>query len=220
MTNKMEIILHRANSVANWMRAAKHGWGIEVDIRTHRGIAYLSHDVIEKDSWTEFMPSCYMLFEATRYWENTVILDCKETGILKQVKMPHHYNCNQYAFTDLIAPDQKFISDSGFRTLTRRSKYENISIAQSEEYWIDYVCTPEDLEQYSDVAFCSYVVSPELHQLQASPMQHTSYSIETARKQFELKDDFIKAAYNIGFKGVCTHMPERYAEYAQCQNAK
>lgn len=227
----MEIILHRANNVGQWIKASNNGWGIEVDLRTHNGLVYLSHEPIEDDSWMEFSPSFSMLYEATQGWSNTVVLDSKETGILKNLRGIRLGIDTHYAFTDLVTPDQIFIRDSGGRTLTRKSKFENISIGprpgasintnQLEEYWLDYVFTPDDLLEFASVAKDSYVVSPELHKYQSKPcMPHRIggkiIDLEELEqlKACNLTDDFIKAVYDIGFKGVCTHEPERYASHA------
>lgn len=220
----MEIILHRANSVRKWMEALKNGWGIEVDLRTHKGLVYLSHEPIEDDSWMEFSPSFSMLYEATQGWSNTVVLDSKETGILKNLRGIRLDIDTHYAFTDLITPDQIFIRASGGRTLTRRSKFENINIGSQprpmtgqdlpEEYWLDYVFKPGDLTKYTNIAQNSYVVSPELHKYQAEPKHDSLFAKEVNKKACDLTDDFIKAIYDIGFKGVCTHEPERYAKHA------
>jgi len=224
----MEIILHRANSVKQWMQAAENGWGIEVDLRTHKGTVYLSHDIIEDDKFLEYTPSFFSMYEATQKWNNTVVLDCKETGMFKYLKCGFNCMYDQYAFTDLIVPDQIFIRGSGGRTLTRRSKFENISVASSlgsmtnprqiEEFWLDYVFTPDDLAQFANIAQDSYVVSPELHKYQTIHHHTTLFEKERREKAFELTDDFIKAIYDMGFKGVCTHEPERYAKKDEVRN--
>lgn len=224
----MEIILHRANSVKQWMLAAENGWGIEVDLRTHKGAVYLSHDIIEDDNFLQYTPSFFLMYEATQKWHNTVVLDCKETGMFKHLNCGFNYMYDQYAFTDLIVPDQIFIRGSGGRTLTRRSNFENISVVSSpgpmtnprptEEYWIDYVFTPDDLAQFANIAQDSYVVSPELHKYQTIPHHTTLFEKELREKAFELTEDFIKAVYDMGFKGVCTHEPKRYAKKAEASN--
>jgi hypothetical protein len=228
----MEIILHRANSVKQWLWAAENGWGIEVDLRTHRGIVYLSHDVIEGDYFTEYTPSFASMYEATQNWNNTIVLDCKETGLFKRLNSLvfayGQYIFNQYAFVDMIVPDQIFTRAAGGRVLTRRSKFENISVASmpgpvtnpkpQEEYWLDYVFSPDDLVQFADIAKDSYVVSPELHKYQSISNETTLFAKELQERAFDLTDEFIKTAFEIGFKGVCTHEPKRYASYTLGRN--
>jgi len=218
----MEIILHRANSVKQWMQAVENGWGIEVDLRTHKGTVYLSHDIIEDDKFTEYTPSFFLMYDATQKWNNTVVLDCKETGLFKHLRGGYLDLYDQYVFTDLIVPDQIFIRAMGGRVLTRRSKFENISVVSTpgpmtnpepaEEYWLDYVFAPDDLAQFANIAQDSYVVSPELHKYQTIPNGTTLFERELRERSFDLSDDFIKAVYDMGFKGVCTHEPERYAK--------
>lgn len=218
----MEIIMHRANEVQQWVLAKENGWGIEVDLRSHLGAIYLSHDPIEDSAWLEYMPSFSSLIGMTKNWQNTVVLDCKETGLLKYMR-GLDVTSRQYVLTDLIVPDQLLVRTKGGRTLTRRSKFENISITAdvtspfyftetSEEFWIDYVFSPKCLEPYADIAKNSYIVSPELHKYQGHTPS-TLYELSEKLIKCELSDEFIKTVYDMGFKGVCTHAPEKYAEH-------
>jgi len=214
----MEIIMHRANMVTDWVLAKENGWGIEVDLRTHLGAIYLSHDPIEEEKWIPFMPSFTSLIGMTEKWTNTVVLDCKETGLLKYINGIITPNHSQYAMTDLIVPDQLRFRRSGLRTLTRKSIYEGIHvgsfqhpfISRQEEFWVDYVFTPKDLEMYSNIAADCYVVSPELHKYQDDTTK-TLFEKDKHILSCELTDEFINAVYDLGFKGVCTHEPNRYA---------
>jgi len=218
----MEIISHRANSVSAWSQAKSNGWGIEVDLRTYKGRVYLSHDFIEGENALEYTPSFSMLFEFTKNnWDGTVVLDCKEAGIVQRLFGIHSYK--HYVCTDLLVPDEIFIKGVGMRTLTRKSRFENINIgvdcepqykaALYHEYWVDYVYSVEDLKQYQINALQSFVVSPELHKYK--PRYDDDFLIQEIRIQVcKLTDEFINAVYDMGFKGVCTHEPERYAEHA------
>lgn len=183
-----------------WMTAYQNGWGVEVDIRTHLGEMFLSHDPIESDLHQTVSFNHFLDFAMS--WSNTTVLDFKESGLIHRVDRAPHIVC-----TDLIVPDQLTAKELGIRTLSRRSKYEDINVGQyqlygpakrwnlPEEYWIDYVYSSEDLHKYESVAKQSYVVSSELHGCY-------------------LTLEFIKAVYTMGFLGVCTDHPERYAEYA------
>ena len=200
----MEIILHRANRYEQWEKARRNGWGIEVDLRTHNGQIYLMHDIIHENSLHQ-AHTLNELFEFTTEFENTIVLDSKETGIVHHItSVPHQ----RYALTDLIVPDQLFAKAMNIRTLSRRSKYEcihtELTDEHSNEYWVDYVFSVEDLGQYREIAQQSYLVSPELHNLQSKPNN-------TVPTKHELDSNFIKTVYDLGFKGVCTHNPEMYA---------
>jgi len=215
----MEIILHRANKIGQWMAAHNFGWGIEVDIRTHLGKLYIAHDPIDQEY--DWMLSFHTLCEFAQNYPGTIILDIKETGLIKQVPVYTHHQTNgpeayynQFACTDLIVPDQLLAKDMGIRTLSRRSIYEDINTdaykpqealsyyyrtLATSEYWIDYVSSPADLAPYANIATQSYVVSPELHN---HGLRHT------------LTDEFIKAVVQMNFRGVCTDYPEAYASSA------
>ena len=118
----MEIIWHRASRISDWSTAKEYGWGIEVDLRTHNGRVYISHDPIEKEESLEFLPSFAVLYDFTtenrfrtyaNKWSNTVVLDCKESGIIERTHDIWRYG--YYAFTGLSVPDEIYAisSDTG-----------------------------------------------------------------------------------------------------------
>ena len=226
----MEIILHRANSVVDWSTAKEHGWGIEVDLRTYKGLAYISHDIIEKEEWLEFLPSFALLYEFTKEnpfgthankWSNIVVLDCKESGIVERTYDIWRYG--HYACTGLSVPDEIYAIGCGYRTLTRTSRFENLDLCAdcmpqyqkvgSNEYWVDYVFNPSDLEKYKEIASSAFVVSPELHKNQKRA-NNWLFQSNQYKEACELTDEFIQAVYDMGFKGVCTDEPMRYANSA------
>jgi len=226
----MEIIWHRASRISDWSTAKEYGWGIEVDLRTHNGRVYISHDPIEKEESLEFLPSFAMLYDFTtenrfrtyaNKWSNTVVLDCKESGIIERTHDIWRYG--YYAFTGLSVPDEIYAISCGYRTLTRTSRFENLDLCvdcmpqyqnvSSNEYWVDYVFHPSDLEKYEEIASRSFVVSPELHKNQKRA-GHWAVQRNQHEKACELTDEFIQAVYDMGFKGVCTDEPMRYANSA------
>ncbi|MBS1722816.1 MAG: hypothetical protein JSS66_07540 [Armatimonadetes bacterium] len=198
----MTIVLHRANSVKELTLAAVHGWGIEVDVRTHEGKPYLAHDPIVDVSQVLALREALQWCQTTR---QTLVLDFKETGIAQ--KSVSHDSLTALGIselvkcTDLLVPDQLALRKLGVPNLTRVSKYEQIDVSNADmlpyipeqEFWLDYVFAPEELQEYAQIAGQTYLVSPELH---------TSVKPDTA---------FVRAVWETGFAGVCTDFPEAYA---------
>jgi hypothetical protein len=199
----MEIIIHRANTISDWNKAIKNGWGIEVDIRTHCGELYFSHELIKSDEHACSLVAFAELDAMINQFSSTVVLDFKESGLIHKIN-----NNATYACTDLIVPDQLFAKDFGVRTLSRKSKYEEINVTLGDEFWLDYVFSPDDLEKHKDVASTAYVVSPEIHN-----HQHNC----KLKPKYQLTNEFISAVIDLGFKGVCTKSPEIYSEKISAQ---
>lgn len=179
----MIIYLHRANTIERLATAKAYGYGVEVDIRTHDGIPFLSHDPIKTGNEV-------LLFEEfISFAENNsipVILDLKETGIL-DLLLPHCKTQELYYATDLIFPDQLVQKQKKlFRTLSRWSKYENI--ARADGYWFDYFFKTEELNEIEDIISDGVLVSPELHKR-------------------EIPIDFVKEVLKKNPLGVCTDFP-------------
>ena len=75
----MIVYLHRVNTMAMLEEAAFKKIGVEVDIRTHNGVAFLSHDPIT------IATDAMLASEALKFIEEhkiPTILDFKETGIV------------------------------------------------------------------------------------------------------------------------------------------
>lgn len=177
--------LHRANSFSMIEKAKAMNIGIEVDIRTHNGIVFFSHDCITAGNNSHpYIDDAISYIEAH---EIPTILDFKETGIIDKVA---HYISKPELFycTDLIFPDQLWAKKHfSLKTLSRLSKYEWIQ--ETDGYWFDYMFTSEDLEDYKDeMCHSAVLVSPELHG-------------KIADRQYI---DTVKAK---GFKGICTDDP-------------
>ena len=193
----MNIILHRANTLSQLIYAQNNDWGVEVDVRTHCGIAYLSHDPIVQLEQNTL--SVAHLWEWMLAFSGTLLLDFKETGIARNcVPIPNmSYHCDWTTILsrvfgiDLIVPDQLALHDR-LQTLSRRSQYENITTDGEAGFWIDYVTDVSELKSHKSIANFSYVVSPEIHKHKLSPK-------------------FIQTVIDMGFAGVCTDVPKQYA---------
>jgi hypothetical protein len=185
----MTIYQHRANSAEDIYRAHASGYGVEVDIRSHLGKFYLSHDPI-KDPRTCLPLSRFL--HIVRSHKIPAILDIKETGIVGEIAFAvfeHRVEDLVYA-TDLLFTDHKFLIDnrSGLRVLARASRFERF-FYESAGFWLDYAAAI-DLEEYISPNR-TVVVSPELHGLELDPM-------------------FIGRILTHGYLGVCTDYPARY----------
>lgn len=191
----MKLFLHRANTHERLTKCLENGWGAEVDVRTHMGDPYLSHDPIKSaDGLVD-------LTELVWYAEHGVeiILDFKESGIIDPFLPWVQARPESWLATDLIVPDQIYAEARGLRTLARNSVHastEGWCVRERIEgtfhgQWMDYVqdllAVKEPLEASKNV----YLVSSELH-------------------GWRLENQFIEAARTYGFAGVCTDYPLRY----------
>lgn len=178
--------LHRANDFVSILRATNAGFGIEVDIRTHHGRCFLSHDVIEDN--IGYIP-LEDLISYIKYHRVPTIFDIKESGLIHLLDIKGVQDL-VYA-VDLIVPDQKYIIDADIplRSLSRRSMYEVIH-GVGTGYWLDYVTTPSDIESYPTFSN-TIIVSPELHNA-------------------PLTSEFIQAIREVHPMGICTDFPEKY----------
>lgn len=198
------IYLHRANRLDQVVAAIRDGYGVEVDIRTHNGRAYLSHDPIHDRELPQLLSGQHLL-ELVVMLEGKAILDFKESGVAqemwKSVRVmadSGHWDFDavsgRFVSTDLIVPDQLALAKVGARSLSRASMWERI---ESEEFggtWLDYVMDESQLP--SEVGKGVFLVSPELH---------------TKRRP---SDSFARLAMSLGFEGVCTDHPDLYAKFA------
>lgn len=177
------VFWHRANDPDTIGKAAKGGFGIEVDVRSIEGVLFLNHDPI-------YVCPDWSFQHLLAGFPGEIILDIKETGILglviaslSDIDIP----LDRCYAADLIVPDMLVAERHGLRTLARKSRYESIQGPFYGE-WIDYVFGPEDLPETLRPAF---LVSPELHQR-------------------PLTEDFIVAALARSYDAVCTDRPETW----------
>jgi len=180
----MTIYLHRANNANVIEKAAAMHIGIELDIRTHNGLTFASHEPIISNNYD------YLLLEdAIRLIESKQIptlLDFKETGILDRV-LCFCRNPNLYYGINLIFPDQLWAKKIGLKTLSRISSYEWIQ--ETDGYMFDYMNKVTDLEDYKDdMCKKAIVVSPEI------------------RGSF-ITERYVNVAKQKGFMGVVTDYP-------------
>ena len=182
----MLIYLHRANTPKMLEQARAYGIGVELDIRTFDGIAFLSHNPISKGNWSEPPMLCSDAFDFIEQHQLPTILDFKESGIVDKLTL--YLKSDIYYGTDLIFPDQLWCRENGcLKTLSRISKYEWIQ--ETDGYWFDYMETAYDLDDYkNDICRRGVLVSPELH-------------------KFKLSESFISRAKEKEFMGVCTDHP-------------
>lgn len=179
------VYVHRANTPDQVARAAANGWGIEVDARSLDGTLFAAHDA-------HFDPeSCPKLESLLAGFNGPLILDFKESGIVDHAVRSleyAHVPLSRVLAADLIVPDMLRAEKLGLRTLARTSRYERIE-GPFYGVWLDYVRDTDDLP--ISVRH-GYLVSPELH-------------------GWQLEDLFIDYTRYLGFEGVCTDYPERWA---------
>ena len=189
------IYLHRANSLADIQKAIELKIGIEVDIRTHLGIPYLSHDPIISPS------DCLAVLDLVKIIEIfkiPTILDFKESGIIPHT-LKYLNSKDHYIATDLIYPDQLVCKAVGLRTLSRNSPWEQIKDTAYGGFWVDYLFDSAEFKTrqlwknccWGEGLYLKYLVSPELH------------------KQ-PLTQSYISEAYKCKFDGICTDFPEMW----------
>lgn len=179
------VYVHRANTPGQVSRASANGWGIEVDVRSLEGTLFAAHDAHFD------VEHCFKLEELLANFPGQVILDFKESGIIDHAVRSleyAHLSLGQVLAADLIVPDMLRAEKLGLRTLARTSRYERIE-GPFYGVWLDYVRDTDDLP--ISVRH-GYLVSPELH-------------------GWQLEDLFIDYTRYLGFEGVCTDYPERWA---------
>lgn len=186
------LYLHRANNLEQLRRAAELKVGVEIDIRTHRGIPHLAHDAMV--GWENDLS----LEEAMKFLLKRnvpVILDFKESGIIDSVlEVIGLEGAGLCIAADLIVPDQLYAERKGLRTLSRWSMFEEIHLEAAYGRWMDFISSTDDirlLQGRKPLPENTFLVSPELH-------HHT------------LTDAFIRVAKRRKFTGVCTDFPERW----------
>jgi hypothetical protein len=198
------IYLHRANRLDQVVAAIKAGYGVEVDIRTHNGRAYLSHDPIYDRELPHLLSGQHLL-ELVVMLEGKAILDFKESGVAQamwqsvRVMADNGYwdfrqVADRLVSTDLIVPDQLALRKLQARSLSRASRWERIASQEFGGVWLDYVLEESELPE--EVGEGTFLVSPELH---------------TKKRPDE---SFVRRAMSMGFEGVCTDYPDLYAKFA------
>lgn len=198
------IYLHRANRLDQVVAAIQNGYGVEVDIRTHNGRAYLSHDPVYEKELPHLLSAQHLL-ELVVMLNGRAILDFKESGVVQEMwKSVRNMADNGYwdfpgvnekfVSTDLIVPDQIALKKWGGRSLSRASKWEQIESDEFGGTWLDYVLDESQLP--STIGAATFLVSPELH---------TKKTPDEA---------FVRRVMSMGFEGVCTDCPDLYGKFA------
>lgn len=159
------IIWHRVNSVEDLENIPEDD-GVEIDVRSIKGIPYLSH-FIEKDGvlFDEWIKHYHL--------KGTLVLNVKEEGLESiLIEILNKYHVYNYVFLDepfwyLLCASRKF-NNKNFAI--RVSKFESVETALkarelSDWVWYDYFddyVNPDDLKTLINAGFKVIMPSPEL----------------------------------------------------------
>lgn len=159
------IIWHRINTISELEKIPVQD-GVEIDVRSHKGVPYLSHFIDEDgvlfDKWLDHY-----------HLKGTLVINVKEEGLEEIIieKLNKH-NITNYMFLDepfwyMIKASRKF-NNRNFAI--RVSKFESIETALksrslSDWVWYDYFddyINIDDLKSLINAGFKVIMPSPEL----------------------------------------------------------
>lgn len=171
----MQIVAHRGhwatqsekNTKSAFERAFDCGYGIETDLRDHKGEIVISHDIPKSDCMT-----CSEFFELYMRAANneTLALNIKADGLQGELKkLIQDYDIDNYYVFDMSIPDTISYIDQGMKVVCRHSNLEEIIPFTNERsgVWCDsFVDAPARVDIALDEIQSGGVgllVSPELH---------------------------------------------------------
>lgn len=159
------IIWHRINSIEELKKIPIED-GVEIDIRSNKGIPYLSHHIQEDGPLFEDWLEHYKL-------KGTLVLNVKEEGLETiLISLLEKHNIHDYMFLDepfwYLLNSSRNLKNKNFAI--RVSKFESIETALksrelSDWIWYDYFddyVNAEDLKKLIDVGYKVIMPSPEL----------------------------------------------------------
>ena len=159
------IIWHRINTIEQ-LKSIDINDGVEIDVRSNKGVPYLSHFIDEDGVLFEDWLKHYKL-------EGTMVINVKEEGLEAIIlDLLVKYNITNYVFLDepfwyLLNSSRKF-NNKNFAI--RVSKFESVETALksrelSDWVWYDYFdnyINIEDIRKLIDAGFKVIMPSPEL----------------------------------------------------------
>ncbi|MCI0558911.1 MAG: hypothetical protein MN733_10480 [Nitrososphaera sp.] len=207
--------LHRANDLSSLIKATRLDVGVEIDLRTYHGNPVVSHGPITSEYSDRVSFQEYL-----NHWREAdvpMMLNIKEQGIIDTLVGLHRFR-EKIVLTDVFVPDAILAEKLGFRTLGRRSKYEN-TFGSFYGSYLDFVEVPSDLPSSIDPQTHTYLVSPELHREEKEMEEYRKKSKLTTHFDYPhinpftlLTEEFIFAAKKLQFEGVVTDYPERWID--------
>ena len=177
----MIILAHRGlwrskkdrNTPGSFKRAFGSGFGVETDIRDHKGELVISHDIPDDKCM-----KADVFFKLYRGINNQapLALNIKADGLNEKLKkLLVKYNINNYFVFDMSVPDALGYLKLGIKAYTRQSEYETVPsfYGAARGVWID--CFQK--EWVTEAAITGHIskgkmvclVSPELHKREYLP---------------------------------------------------
>jgi len=207
----MEIISHRGlwlntsekNASTAFQRSFKLGLGTETDIRDLDGKLVISHDMPRSCDNSVTLDVFFEIYLANKC-KGTLALNIKSDGLQNDIKATiEKYNIENYVLFDMSIPDALVTRNAGLKYLSRVSNYESepILLENSSGIWMDdfvgsWFSSPL-LEKYLQAAGRVFVVSPELHGRDPTPLWNVLKSFRK-REVVLCTDRPIMAAKHIG----------------------
>ncbi len=161
------------NTVKAFVRSFMAGFGVETDIRDHKGTLVISHD-IPGDS--NVRADLFFEIYVNRGVHLPLALNIKSDGLQKNLKqLLEKYSIENYYVFDMSVPDALTYLNHGFNVFARQSEYEDppslykesagIWVDGFEDDWIGEEVIATHLANGKKVC----LVSPELHNRHHKP---------------------------------------------------
>jgi hypothetical protein len=159
------IIWHRVNTIEH-LKSININDGVEIDVRSIKGVPYLSHfideDGVDFEEWLKH----YNL-------KGTLVINVKEEGLeMIIIKLLKKYNITNYMFLDepfwYLLNSSRKLNNKNFAI--RVSKFESVETALksrelSDWVWYDYFdnyINTDDIKKLIDAGFKVIMPAPEL----------------------------------------------------------
>lgn len=159
------IIWHRVNTIEH-LKSININDGVEIDVRSIKGVPYLSHyideDGVDFEEWLKY----YNL-------KGTLVINVKEEGLeMIIIKLLEKYNITNYMFLDepfwYLLNSSRKLNNKNFAI--RVSKFESVETALksrelSDWVWYDYFdnyINTDDIKKLIDAGFKVIMPAPEL----------------------------------------------------------
>ncbi|TWT82707.1 hypothetical protein CA13_41700 [Planctomycetes bacterium CA13] len=145
---KIDLLAHRGawndpdeqNQSIAFERALSAGFGIETDVRDHRGKLIVSHDPLTQDE-----NDCLCLDDFCRLYRklnanSCLALNIKSDGLAAKVQeILTHHDINNFFVFDMSIPDMLGYLNQSLPCFTRQSEFEHSPVLyeQSSGVWLD-----------------------------------------------------------------------------------
>lgn len=159
------IIWHRVNTIEH-LKSININDGVEIDVRSIKGVPYLSHFIDEDGVNFEEWLKHYNL-------KGTLVINVKEEGLeMIIIKLLEKYNITNYMFLDepfwYLLNSSRKLNNKNFAI--RVSKFESVETALksrelSDWVWYDYFdnyINTDDIKKLIDAGFKVIMPAPEL----------------------------------------------------------